>query len=273
MRFFLFTIFTSVFFFMYADGAIVLSPSQEKMLKAFTLPDAYMKAFSHDVYKICQVPSQGNFYVDTSDDIIKRNLFLGQAWEPEVDTIIYQQTKKGTIALDIGAHIGTHTLALSKAVGEDGLVIAFEPNPKIYRELCMNLKLNGCTNVIPVQCALGNQDGEIGICTPCIDNEGGTYVGAGTTMVPLRKLDDFMLRNISFIKMDAENYEDMVLAGSQETLSACKPFIFLEIQGNYEQLAASGGDQAEKTKATIQKLEAFSYKVSNFSNHDFIAVP
>jgi FkbM family methyltransferase len=273
MRFLLPSVFASLCLFVHAHGTELLEPAQTKMLTAFTPGDAYMKTFPYEKYRICRVPSQGDFYLDTVQDIIKGCLACGYAWEPETDNIIVQHTKKGTIALDLGAHIGTHTLALSKAVGDDGLVIAFEPNPKIYRELCMNLALNGRKNVIPVQCALGNLNGEITICTPVPGNEGGTYVGGGGSMVPLRKLDNFSIRNISFIKMDVENFEDMVLAGGRETLLASRPIIFLEIQGNMEQAAASGGNREGKTRVTISNLEALGYKVSRFSGDNYIAMP
>ena len=120
---------------------------------------------------------------------------------------------------------------------------------------------------------LGSQIGEVEMCTPRRENEGGTFVGLGGVKVPLRKLDDFMIRNISFVKMDVENYEDMVLAGGKETLLASKPFMFLEIQGNTDQLSISGWNQEGKSAATIAKLEALGYKVSKFRGRDFLAIP
>lgn len=252
----------------------LIDQEQREYLSSFSLPEEYIEAFPYDEYKVYSVPRQGDFYIETENDGIKGCLARGKPWEPRVDELIYHYTKPGTIALDIGAHIGTHTIALSRAVGEDGLVIAFEPQEKICRELCMNLRLNKCPNVIPVHCALGERDGVVGLLTPLAINQGGTYLSdEGNELVDLRRLDDFKIRNISFVKMDVENYEKMVLEGAWETLMASRPVIMLEIEGNGEQLAATGGNSAELTAATIHLLESMGYKVSLFYGCDYIAEP
>ena len=255
------------------ECSVLLSEQLRTHLTEFSGNREYMQGFPFEKYQIYTVPRQGKFYIDTTCDCIKGVLARGEPWESEIDGVIAQYTKSRTVALDIGAHIGTHTLGLSRAVGADGVVIAFEPNPKIYRELCMNLTLNGCTNVIPVQCALGDHDGQIGILTNIYQNEGSSYVGAGNQIVELRKLDDFGIRNISFIKMDVENYEDMVLIGGRETISASRPIIFLEIQGNVEQRAAFGGDGKIKTAATISLLKKMGYDAARFDGVDYLATP
>ena len=256
----------------YLRGEDLLDVEQRSYLESFTLGQEALEKFPFESYTVASVPEQGLFYIDSTNDSIKSRLARGEAWEPETDRIISQYVKPGTIALDIGAHIGTHTIALSRAVGEDGVVIAFEPQAKIYRELCMNLRLNGCSNVIPVHCALGEKNGLVGLVTPVSTNEGGTYLGDGEELVSLKKLDDFKLRNISFIKMDVENYEDMVLTGGWESLMISRPVIFLEIQGNQEELDASGSNRQEKTKATIAHLEKMGYNVSPFKGCDYLAL-
>jgi FkbM family methyltransferase len=252
----------------------LIDQGQREYLRSLSLPEEYIDAFPYDEYKVCSVPSQGTFYIETIKDSIKGLLAQGKPWEQGIDALIYRYTKPGTIALDIGAHIGTHTIALSHAVGKDGLVIAFEPQEKICRELCMNMQLNKCTNVIPVHCALGERDAVVGLLTPIAINQGGTYLtDNGPELVDLRRLDDFKIRNISFVKMDVENYEKMVLEGAWETITASRPVILLEIQGNGEQLTATGGNSAELTAATIHLLESMGYKVSLIRACDYLAVP
>lgn len=252
----------------------LIDPEQVEYLGRFSLPEQYIENFPFNEYKVCSVPRQGDFYIETDKDGIKSFLARGKPWEPGVDELIYHYTKPGTIALDIGAHIGTHTIALSRAVGKDGLVIAFEPQEKICRELCMNMRLNNCTNVIPVHCALGERNGEVTLFTPLAINQGGTYLSdEGDEVVDLRRLDDFKIRNISFVKMDVENYERMVLDGAWETFMASRPVIMLEIQGNGEELAATGANSAERTADVIHFLESMGYKVTLFQGCDYIAEP
>ncbi len=252
----------------------LIDQEQTEYLCSFSLPEEYIEAFPYSEYKLCSVPRQGDFYIETANDGIKGCLARGMPWEPGIDELIYHYTKPGTIALDIGAHIGTHTIALSHAVGKDGLVIAFEPQEKICRELCMNMRLNKCTNVIPIHCALGERNGVVGLLTPLAINQGGTFLSdKGEELVDLRRLDDFQIRNISFVKMDVENYEKMVLEGAWETLTASHPVIMLEIEGNGEQLAATGGNRAELIAETIRLLESMGYKVSLFHGADYLAEP
>jgi len=43
--------------------------------------------------------------------------------------------RDGDVAIDIGAHVGRHTLPMARAVGVRGKVYAYEPLPSIYVNL------------------------------------------------------------------------------------------------------------------------------------------
>ena len=61
----------------------------------------------------------------------------------------------GSVAYDIGANIGIHTLLLSRLVGQSGQVYAFEPVPALYNRLCENMRLNpSLIAARPIQLAL-----------------------------------------------------------------------------------------------------------------------
>src|SRR5256885_5136506 len=57
--------------------------------------------------------------------------------------------KPGDVALDVGAHIGAHTLALASLVGREGHVHAFEPQRMAFELLCANLVNNAAWHVTP----------------------------------------------------------------------------------------------------------------------------
>ena len=63
------------------------------------------------------------------------SLRLGVSWEPWLTRIIYKFKHQNNCALDIGAHLGIHTVELSKHFKK---VYAFEPNPIVYQNLRMN---------------------------------------------------------------------------------------------------------------------------------------
>src|SRR5260370_27077074 len=46
----------------------------------------------------------------------------------------------GSIAIDVGAHIGNFTLPMARALGSTGVVLAFEPFPQVFDCLDANVK-------------------------------------------------------------------------------------------------------------------------------------
>lgn len=50
--------------------------------------------------------------------------------------------RKGDTAIDIGAYIGDTTVPMALAVGQEGCVFGFEPNPSVFEVLKVNAKLN-----------------------------------------------------------------------------------------------------------------------------------
>jgi FkbM family methyltransferase len=63
------------------------------------------------------------------------------------------------VVFDVGAHIGSFSLKAARMVGEDGLVIAMEPELENYRLLEKNVKLNGLDNIVPLPIALSDFQG------------------------------------------------------------------------------------------------------------------
>lgn len=230
----------------------------------------YLAAFPLAEYKIYEVDGQGRFYLDGIDDVIKRPLRKGVMWEPYLENLIPQHVKPGTTVIDVGAHIGTHTLTMARAAGRKGRVYAFEPQRKIYRELVRNLELNDARNTVPLRFALGDRHGVIEMSKSAAGNEGGTAVGSGGDKAELRTLDSFGFRNISFIKIDVEGFEDFVLAGAAQTIEQQHPVLLVEIQGgeDYDKAPAKVRQRIEQT---IARLKAFGYAVKRVSRHDYLA--
>lgn len=236
-----------------------------------------LKSMLGSSYDIKHIPNFGTMFVERIDDVIKNRLRAGGTWEGDITPYITSSIRqhKSGIVLDIGAHIGTHTITMSETMGNNGIVIAFEPQKKIFRELYINLELNKCHNVIPVQCALGLQTATMKICPGAPCNEGSSYVmpeGAGESILVMR-LDDFNLNNVSFIKIDTENTEDDVLEGGRETILRCKPIILIEIQGNEQRPYLPGETRESKTAAVIKKLQDWGYQIKHITHAEYIAYP
>src|SRR5262249_28126957 len=137
--------------------------------------------------------------------------------------------RETSTVLDIGAHIGTHTLSLSQKVGPQGLVIAFEPQYKLFTELHENLKLNHQSNVIPLRYAIGDVNQPVTMHENLFDNEGGTPIGIGGDPVIMITLDSLGLKNVSLMKIDIEGSELRFLQGAIETIKSNRPILLIEI--------------------------------------------
>lgn len=250
------------------------------------LPDHFKIIYKNDIdsiknfhltnYKKQLVKELGFFLIDNKDDTIKKTLLKGDPWEPNIAKLIKKFTKPGTTALDIGSHIGTHSLTMSQAVGKNGQVLAFEPNKKIFFELCFNLAINKISNVLPLRLALGKDISVIQTVTPLSYNEGGTFIqqscinSSSTAMI---RLDDINLENVSFIKIDVENMEADVIDGAEKTIKKNQPVILVEIQGNGERPLILGEDTTEMTKTSIKKIENLNYRLHHISGCDYLCLP
>ncbi|MBI2743516.1 MAG: FkbM family methyltransferase [Chlamydiales bacterium] len=232
--------------------------------------------FPYGNYSIFDVREHGQFYLDPINDFVKNHLRRGGSWEPFIRVIIDSEAAPGSTALDLGAHIGLHTIVMSRAVGPNGRVIAFEPQPKIFRELFMNMALNQVSNVHFFWAAAGASVGKIELTplplTGAVEvNEAGTAINGGSgKFVDLLTIDSLNLNNVSLIKMDVEGQENAVLDGARATILRNKPVIIIEIMGG------TNFDTAPKhirkmITATIRKLKSFGCTVERLRGHDYIA--
>jgi FkbM family methyltransferase len=131
----------------------------------------------------------------------------------------------GDIVVDIGAHVGWYTLIACKAVGPNGKVYAFEPDPKNFSFLKKNIALNGCTNVVAEQKAVSDQGGTLELFLHK-DHSGWNkirYLGDTTSSVSVEAVsfDDYFkdrAESIDFVKIDVEGAEGLILKGMKDSL-------------------------------------------------------
>jgi FkbM family methyltransferase len=177
----------------------------------------------------------------------------GEFSEGEID-LFRQIVRPNQIVLDIGANIGAHTLFFSEIVGNQGAVLAFEPQRIIFQTLCANIALNGLTNVHCYQLALGPQQGSVSI-PPINYNEMGNFGGISMANanqgenVSMTTLDSFRLNKCHFIKIDVEGMEQYVLAGAVETIKKHRPLMYVE------------NDRKEKSADLIRFIASLGYRM------------
>ncbi len=263
---------------LYDHGFSYLHPflKEDQMEGVYSADKEFIKSFPFVDYNQIYIQDQGNFFIDSINDTIKNILRSGQPWDLTAKMIIETYAKSGSVAIDIGAHIGTHTVTMSECVGPQGSVFAFEPNRKIFRELCYNLSVNHCLNVHPMHCAIGKEQGLIQVIVSHPHNEGGCYVirdVGGSNTAPMIRLDDLQLSNISFIKIDVENMEADVIEGAVDTIKRCRPIILVEIQGNGERPLQLGEDSNAMRDVSMKKIQDLGYSLQPVVGVDYLAFP
>jgi FkbM family methyltransferase len=155
------------------------------------------------------------------------------SWEPHLVACFRRICRPGSIAFDIGANVGYHTLMLAQLVGSEGACYAFEPNSENCRLILLGVEQNGFTNVKLMPIALSDRPGWA-YFSPHIGSNGGfstrgAEVADGNgTVVPVFVLDDLCLPGADIIKVDVEGAEYKVLKGAEKSISRSRPAIVSE---------------------------------------------
>jgi hypothetical protein len=94
--------------------------------------EAYLEAFPHQDYEIHEVPGLGRFYLDDNPAAVKKHLRRGEPWEQHAIRHFEKHVVPGSVALDIGAHIGSHTLTLARLVGPAAVSMQSSPRGRSF---------------------------------------------------------------------------------------------------------------------------------------------
>lgn len=166
--------------------------------------------------------------------------------EPDQTRRIVEALQPRQVFYDVGANVGYYSLIASRAVGDEGRVICFEPLLENVNHLCRHVQLNRLQNVdvLPVACSTGfgmtgffrGDNDALGHISGVNGVGGGDNKSAGDAYwVPTLSLDEFALRTgrwPAIIKIDVEGAELLVLHGAERILERCKPTIFLSTHGD-----------------------------------------
>ena len=140
--------------------------------------------------------------------------------------------RPGDVAIDVGANIGHFTVAMGSSVGCTGRVISVEPNPRTYRQLQENVRLNRLRNVTCERAALCRDDSVIARLYVPRRVSGEGALGAKPRHTHLEEFDvicrsgerllselGLLHHPLALMKIDVEGYEVDVLEGFGDTLT------------------------------------------------------
>lgn len=194
---------------------------------------------------------------------ISHKIFLYNYYELEdlEDTIklmnIFSVDVQNSIAIDVGANIGNHSIFYSYHFNH---VLAFEANPITYKILDFNLSFY--KNANSYSTALSSSNGIANLWVqehnPGRSSLKYEHKQAYSIQVNCQKLDNFKEKiasiksKVGLIKLDVEGFEKDVLTGSKEIISTYRPIIA------FEQRSREFSDYTDETE-TINLLRDWNY--------------
>ena len=184
------------------------------------------------------------FFVDPGDRVVGAWLMWHGGWQRrEIDAAVEVllaagRLQPGAAFIDIGAHIGTHTVYALRT-GRFERAVAFEPEPRNARLLAMNLDANGVSErVVVVRKAAGAAAGTAPLhlhprntgahaidVPPSIDGEASVAVPMVRVEEELQTLG-VLPDTVALIWVDVEGYEPQVLAGLAGLIARSVPLAF-----------------------------------------------
>jgi FkbM family methyltransferase len=176
-------------------------------------------------------------------------------------------------AVDIGANVGIYSYVLSKCCSR---VYSFEP----IKECADSIKAYAKENIEVINVALSDVNGESELFIPQDDGirmtglanlRGDVSAANGERIkIELKRLDDYNLKNLSFMKIDVEGHEYQVLSGAKATILRERPVIFIEIeqrhqaernmQDVFEQILSHSYEGGFFFKRKFYHIDKFSYE-------------
>lgn len=158
---------------------------------------------------------------------------------------IQLRNRKDLVFYDVGANIGTHSLAVAKTFGERVWIRAFEAQRIIFNMLCGTAAINGLKNIHCHNLAVAHESGleiqfdslsydepnafgSLELLPPFANGDNMKMSKINNEKVITTTLDAFN-EHVDFIKMDIEGMEDKAIQGAVNIIKRSRPICFIEI--------------------------------------------
>ena len=169
------------------------------------------------------------FHCDLRDSVAREVCYTGR-YEPQETQLASRLLRNGDVFADGGANWGYFTLTAAHRVGPSGRVFAFEPEPRLFKLLRMNIEVNRLGHVVPRRLAIADAPRRVAFSAFVAsgDNWGQSHAAdAGTTpdfVADAAALDDVLdaagIERVRLTKIDVEGGEGEVLSGMHRGLRA-----------------------------------------------------
>lgn len=234
------------------DSIIDLPPDQDVTIKSVDHSAAQPLKDGHHVY------------IDPDDRIVSRSVLKAQEWEPEVVEAVKRYAGEDKTLIEIGAHIGVHTVQLAPAFRE---LHAIEPMPHAFDLLTRNMNANESHNVKAYRCAIGDHEGKARMIRDHANsgasylNPSGDDLGIEVDITTTKALLDGARPDV--LKIDAEGAEPMILASNPDLLE-CPVIVTEYCDAQFRRVSNLKGEHY------LKLLRSAGYQLSNIKGEPLI---
>ena len=194
----------------------------------------------------------GKIIININDQFIGKSFLNQKYWGLKDIKVIskmieFKCKKKNKIVFyDVGANIGTHSIALSNIFKNKIVIRAFEAQSNIYEMFNQSIKINNLNNIELYHNAVSDKNDEI-IRIDLPDYSKHNNFGGLELFKPFQNSDnaqmqksgifedvksiklDIFNEEVDFIKIDVEWMENLVLKWSKNLIVNHRPFLFMEL--------------------------------------------
>ena len=228
------------------------------------------------------------YLIKNKNDIIENSLMRGNQWNNDIVILIGLCIKKYNLKhfVNIGSHIGTVALPISKYIRK---VTAIEAFPPTYDHFLENIKLNKFKNINSFNLALGDREDKVYFLDSDHDriknNSGGMHVITQSDIDEnrlsseihnkkfnneMKRLDDLNISNFDILLADVEGKEYELLKGAVNKINKYKPIIIIEIWNNKKRKLEKMLTSKEEI---INYIINLGYKLINQIGDNYIFLP
>ena len=160
--------------------------------------------------------------------------------------LLRARLRPGDAALDIGAHKGAMTWWMRVAVGREGSVDAFEPQPQLAQRLQALTRSDHWQNVRVFNQGVSEHAVELSLHVPAggpspgasFNQPGDPNVAVDTLKIPVTTVDTWQEAHartpLRLIKCDVEGHELAVFRGATRTLAEQRPALLFECEQRHQ---------------------------------------
>ncbi|GLY64114.1 FkbM family methyltransferase [Amycolatopsis taiwanensis] len=172
------------------------------------------------------------------DEVMLPWIAYHRSWEDSEARLMAELAgRKPGAFLDIGAHVGYHSLRLLRSCPELTRVVAVEADPVnaefLRRNLAVNLPAEALRLTTVIEAAAWDAPGEVRLAHASPDNSGDNRVSAGgpgiaVPAVRLDELPEVSAQPVTLVKVDLQGRDHRALAGLIEILQRDHPHVVCE---------------------------------------------